>query len=285
MAKIIESYSDSKTKHFQTGWMQNLSDDILISEISIPGTHDTIASLNGIPDWALCQSLTLQSQMKLGIRYLDIRCRLVREQILIYHSIIYLGYSFYEILQQILNFLQQFPYEVFILRIKKEGHNLPENSSITFSAMIQSVFDKFSQDLFWFRTDIPKLKQVRGKLVILQNFASDQHLGIPYDSLDVSDLWSTDQVDVKMKSIINHLKSALTGNSKKLFLTHSSCTGHLLESQISPKDLATEINPRCFEFIKSIKGRLGIIAMDFPDFNLVSAIVNSNCNNEAISKL
>ena len=54
-------------------WMKRLPDNKKLSELSIPGTHDTCARFGG--DFAQCQSLALRDQFSIGLRFLDIRCR------------------------------------------------------------------------------------------------------------------------------------------------------------------------------------------------------------------
>ena len=55
-------------------WMSYISDDTYISDISIPGTHDSASyRRGGIYSLAHCQNLNLENQLKVGVRYFDIR--------------------------------------------------------------------------------------------------------------------------------------------------------------------------------------------------------------------
>lgn len=51
--------------------MKTLDDNKFISDIAIPGTHDSLA-LHGGPA-AKCQAWSLVDQLKAGIRYFDLR--------------------------------------------------------------------------------------------------------------------------------------------------------------------------------------------------------------------
>ncbi len=57
-------------------WMGKLKDDVKLSQLSIPGTHDTMSRFGGV--FVETQTLTLANQLESGIRLLDIRCRHIR---------------------------------------------------------------------------------------------------------------------------------------------------------------------------------------------------------------
>src|ERR1700722_19909498 len=58
-----------------TRWMTALPDDIPISELSIPGTHNSAAINTTRPTLWACQSHSITEQLKRGIRLLDIRLK------------------------------------------------------------------------------------------------------------------------------------------------------------------------------------------------------------------
>ena len=63
---------------FVKNWMSHIPNDKLISEISIPGTHDSAARFeDGIGSFIRCQDLTLTEQLNRGIRFFDIRQRAI----------------------------------------------------------------------------------------------------------------------------------------------------------------------------------------------------------------
>jgi len=76
---------------FNPDWMTRLPDNILITELSLPGTHDTMSRCLGytsaVCDWLECQTLTLATQLNAGIRVLDIRCRHVHNRFAIHHAV------------------------------------------------------------------------------------------------------------------------------------------------------------------------------------------------------
>lgn len=56
-------------------WMSGISDDTYLSDISIPGTHDSGSRIvdSYASTWAKCQNLTITEQLNIGVRYLDMR--------------------------------------------------------------------------------------------------------------------------------------------------------------------------------------------------------------------
>ena len=55
-------------------WMSSVSDETFISELSIPGTHDSASDERGCNgDACQCQDATLEEQLNLGVRAFDIR--------------------------------------------------------------------------------------------------------------------------------------------------------------------------------------------------------------------
>ncbi len=57
-------------------WMSDLNNSLLISELSIPGTHDSMTFKGDLASGAAmaqCQVISLEQQLEAGIRSLDIR--------------------------------------------------------------------------------------------------------------------------------------------------------------------------------------------------------------------
>src|SRR5687767_170537 len=67
-------------------WMGALYDNVLVSQISIPGTHDSGARFEPFPGTAKCQNLTISQQLDAGIRFLDIRNRHIDNAFAIHHG-------------------------------------------------------------------------------------------------------------------------------------------------------------------------------------------------------
>ena len=113
-----KAYSDSDhPKSYNTSWMQSIPDSTKISQMTIPGTHNSCA-LYGIC-CARTQSWSLFEQMQSGLRYFDIRLRLYNNTLRAFHDFIDQKDTFDKILFYALNFLEQNPSESIIMQIVK----------------------------------------------------------------------------------------------------------------------------------------------------------------------
>ena len=194
-------------------WMARLPDDLLISELSLPGTHDS-HSFNGIsglwPWCAVCQRTPLPWQLNAGIRVLDIRLRHWWDDLRVYHGLVDLHASFADwcgnedawydgstpcgcggILNACVGFLQNHPGETIFIRVKQNCQGcIPvfglcthcRDNSLSFAEAVQAFAARFDKEHFyaWPYLDcgaMPTLGDVRGKIVFLQDFPSDYHVG------------------------------------------------------------------------------------------------------------
>lgn len=66
---IVTQYAPADKKN----WMQNISDSTLISNINLPGTHDSAAIRENYRSFYTCQNASIANQLNWGVRLLDIR--------------------------------------------------------------------------------------------------------------------------------------------------------------------------------------------------------------------
>lgn len=71
--KDLMWYSRALLDYSLSSWMGQIPDDVLLSNITVPGTHDSCAMSN-IP-FVRTQYLSIAKQMEAGLRFLDLRCR------------------------------------------------------------------------------------------------------------------------------------------------------------------------------------------------------------------
>ena len=72
--------SDDKMDLDSHSWMVKLPDSISLASLNIPGTHNSGALHEPFPRTAKCQQLSIIDQLKIGVRFLDIRCRHVKHR-------------------------------------------------------------------------------------------------------------------------------------------------------------------------------------------------------------
>lgn len=156
-------------------WMKNIPGDTLISEINIPGTHDSATRFCEFSHFARCQELSVLEQLSIGVRFLDLRVektgdrlRLVHDAAKCFKTASDKAFLMLEdVLSECRMFLKANPSETIILSIKCD-HGEP--SEVTFD----TLFDNYLDGDFWYTENrIPTLEEVRGKAVFFNRFCVD----------------------------------------------------------------------------------------------------------------
>ena len=102
-------------------WMKQLDDKTLINEMVIPGSHDS-GAMHSIFDVAgKCQDLSIKKQLKIGVRFLDIRLRLKNNELEVVHSFVEQKISFKSVLEDISYYISNNKSE--FLRAKEMKHH------------------------------------------------------------------------------------------------------------------------------------------------------------------
>ena len=203
------AYNESQTllSNVSTSdWMSVIRDDTYLTEITVPGTHDSCARkfhnedafgvMSGI---SKCQNLNITEQLDAGIRFLDVRCECDASS----HSIktvhgstdcwngddyYYLDYVF----QDVYNWLYWHPSETVFISIKEDDgdagaanfttsvfeyiHGYRSNDNRYFYGS-----DYVWQDHWYVGKAVPHLGDVRGKCVLFNRF--DQIINTTVPSL------------------------------------------------------------------------------------------------------
>ncbi len=153
-----------------SGWMAAIPDACRRGAFSIPGTHDTCALHETVPNTARCQGMALPEQLAAGVRYLDIRCRHVGNRFAIYHGIEDQRITFEEVLRSVIAFLDAHPTETVLLSVKEE--HVPEDVTRAFWQTFEQYHARDSGR--WFVGEsLPELGSVRGKIVLVRRFGTE----------------------------------------------------------------------------------------------------------------
>ena len=178
LAHRDRNYShDAGPRANNRGWMGALKEDLRLSDLTIPGTHETMSRFG--TDYVRTQSMDLWSQLVSGIRVLDIRCAIVEIKnpteppgafFNIYHGAFYQHANFDEVLRTVLVFLKQNPGETVLMRVKQERTDDAPRFEDVFR---RRYWDKVEYNKhFWkWTSENPTLKDMREKIVVLQDFA------------------------------------------------------------------------------------------------------------------
>ncbi|KAJ8335174.1 hypothetical protein SKAU_G00408130 [Synaphobranchus kaupii] len=265
-------YDDTGAPEFlNPSWMASIPDSRPLSEVTLPGTHNTMAFYGGA--LTECQSWPLDLQLRAGVRFLDMRVRHVKGNLTIHHGVVYQRAHLGQVLEGVARFLQERPTETVLMRLKEE---FSETNDI-YAAVVDYVHCYANWDLLWHSRITPTMGQARGKLVVLQDF-SGPDLGMRYGSLHIADDWKVPtllHVSEKWQSVHEHLAAAAVGNSTRTYLTFASGAGIFAY----PNAVAQRINGRLYKYLSDMAGiskRLGIITMDFPAAPLLKMIIDFN---------
>lgn len=211
-------------------WMSRLEDSRDVNTLAIPGTHDSgathsIADLSG-----KCQSLSIGEQLKLGVRFFDIRLQLKNNELVIVHSFVDQATDFSDVLDEMNEFLDANPGEFLIVSIKQDAD--PSGSNVDFTETLEKMLrdcDRVSES-----TALPKkVGEARGKIHIISRY-SGSTLGYPAHSgwadstsfelgeLYVQDKYQVDDADTKIANIEMALIVGVT-KEYSLVLNFASC--------------------------------------------------------------
>ena len=151
-------------------WMSGIKDDTAISDISMPGTHDSGTQNVDLPIWSKTQNLSISEQLNIGVRYFDLRLEHVQD--VYYNAQIVHGSSncwngkgghltLYEVLEDMYAFLDQNPSETVIVSVKQDYGN----DINALANDVNTLIDLKSN--YWFTGSYtPSLGSVRGKCVL-----------------------------------------------------------------------------------------------------------------------
>lgn len=163
---------------FSIPWMSMIPSGRLLSQINIPGSHDTGTRLvdGQLPQISLCQCqcLSPSEQLNAGVRMFDLRCN-VRDNPkdpFITHTFPCfdgLGDMMYlsEIFESAEKFLKKNPSETIIFLVSV-GKDLVQQGT---NRQIEEVISNYIKSgRLWSKTYVPKLGEVRGKIVLMRRF-------------------------------------------------------------------------------------------------------------------
>ncbi len=276
-------YNDSgsiETHH--PSWMSWVPDSTRLSVLSLPGTHDTMAYQSHGGSLTQTQSLDLRKQLDAGVRALDIRCRHIANSFTIHHGVVYLHVNFDDVLRTTIQFLNANPSETVVMRVKKE--HTEENVTRSFAETYLAYRNNPAyQPYIWTGSHVPSLGEVRGRIVILDDFGGGA-FGIPWGGLNLQDDWTVStlfDIGNKWNKVRAHLDRTNTGASSTLFvnflsgasaLAHpfSVAGGHSAMGIRGVNDYAID------HLVAGHNQRAGILFMDFPGAGLIDAILALN---------
>jgi 1-phosphatidylinositol phosphodiesterase len=333
LLNVLPSISMNDDPQDLSRWMGRIPNNIKISELSVPGTHESCALRSewGPTSYAKCQDLSLEEQLKIGIRFLDIRCGHFEKGLHVYHGVVDQKLSFKDVLNVCSSFLSTNSTECILMSVKEEDVDIPlfkksheTNGNQTFEDAIRIAINPQLNGLFYLEKQIPKLGNVRGKIVLLRRFETHNNtqMGIdlrdwPYNTkgikktnddrvvYSIQDVCEVNDNDKKYAFVKDHIDTSIKDNKNTLCINFTS--GSSSPFGLNPREVAKGyltsytvllaypaqpikiegVNELLHENLPKKGSRIGIIAMDFCSQNLSQKIVNLNIFDtvEAIASL
>uniref|UniRef100_A0A8C1A3E3 Uncharacterized protein n=1 Tax=Cyprinus carpio carpio TaxID=630221 RepID=A0A8C1A3E3_CYPCA len=250
-------FNDQETLHlpanYTVGWMETLDDEKLISDITLPGTHDSLALYGGF----------IAKLFPLG------------KKLLIMHGLVYQNANLKDALETIKTFLSKYKSETVLVRVKPV---------LFFKSKVPILVGQMAKNDpdSWTDETIPNIGQVRGKIVFVQKNLLLLHR--LYETDKHNDYIVTN-VEKKKEKIIKHLTETTYERYRAdyVVLNYSSGTGMpRLRLDINPKSLAKQINPWLYKHLDNESKKtnpkpcFGVITMDFPGLDLIKKVTEFN---------
>lgn len=262
-------------------WMSYIHDDTKISDISIPGTHDSGATHSIFDVSGKCQDLSIKQQLRVGVRFFDLRLQLVNDEFKIVHSFVKQNLSFKKVMKDLSNFINENNSEFIIISLKKEASD--KNSTLDFKDKLTSDLNEY-KDVISFDKELREyINDARGKIYIFDRYGLDY--GIPLSnwsddtSFEVNNYYVQDNYCIsdlkeKQEDIIKAID--YKNSNDNIVINFTSC---YLDYGFPPTyagSSANKINPWFYDYINESNMKLGIVVMDFMTIDLAKAIYMRN---------
>ncbi|SCU80858.1 LAFA_0C01486g1_1 [Lachancea sp. 'fantastica'] len=291
-------------------WMERQDDNVAISKLSIPGTHNSAACHIALPS-VKCQDHSVKTQLQNGVRFFDFRLGKLffkdseqgdyqGKDLQVIHGKfpvrIPAPLKFSSVLGDIYAFLDANPTETCIVSIKQEGEPFDGFDKYVWEHYIEN-----SQDRWYLGCNVPNLGEVRRKIVLFRRFGVSDELqgrdfGIEapwwsyctpnedrgtFQVQDFCELKHAENISEKKNYVKQFLRTAIEHNSTserdpKLFINF--CSGsNLYDTDCWPEKVADEMFRS--DLASDIGRGCGIMILDYAGkdgYCLVKKIVDTN---------
>jgi 1-phosphatidylinositol phosphodiesterase len=231
LSQISHAHNDSAYSHdyravaANPSWMAGVDGSKRVSELSIPGTHDTMSIRAG--DAWQNQTMTLAQQLESGIRVFDMRTRHINNGLRMHHGIIAQDTYFNDVLNDIDGFLAANPSETVLFRLRTE--HTSENNTESYTQTLNKYLAAKGAKRWTPTNSNPTLDEIRGKFVILQEFSGyapdGKPYGLSYGAIDKQDDYAMSTnwaLYDKWTAVKNHLNKSKNGNRNTIYMNYLS---------------------------------------------------------------
>ena len=245
--------------------------------MTIPGTHETMAR-RGFG--AVCQNRSITDQYKMGVRFVDIRCRWYGNDLPIHHGIYYQNAAFdWGVVKPTVQFLRDNPTETVLMLVKHELFKT-RKGNLSFSTLVENCFDKYSASVLY---NVPEtLGEARGHIILFNKDwpDEDRHLGTDlFSYFEVEDDWKQHNRRKRWVSAKEHLDKAIVSDSPFLTYVSGFKTDPIIHKIPNTYAMADYLNKRLGPYVSSHvdrKSRLGVVLVDMAPDEIVGDLIHCN---------
>ncbi|CRG84854.1 hypothetical protein PISL3812_02040 [Talaromyces islandicus] len=270
-------------------WMRELKDEVPLSALSIPGTHNS-ATCHIAPPSVRCQAVSPKEQLENGVRFFDVRLQpqypddASKDELILVHGAFPISLSgnkyFKELIADVEDFLNRNPSETLIISLKREG-----TGNATDEQLSRTIRDHYAKpdSRWWTEPRIPNLGEARGKIVLIRRYNIGDRLkqahegrgfGIdaggwadntpnstcPSGLICVQDFYEvleTNNIEKKIQYVSEHTARAGAvrypfggdPNQKHPFFINFLSASNFWKTQTWPEKIAAKLNPAIVKYI------------------------------------
>lgn len=285
--------------------MRNLDHSTSLAALSIPGTHNSPTHYRALPS-VRCQAVSIGEQLENGIRFLDVRVQpranIADETLHLVHGAFPISLTgpktFRTLVNEVKNFLAANSSETVILSIKREGVGSATDQQL--SLILRDHYISPDHEHWYTEPTVPRLGEVRGKVIVLRRFALDEELqrendgrgwclnaeNWPYNKpycqygdvsvQDYCELASAEEIDLKIKYCCDHVERAAasmcitTPVQRELVFLNYLSAANFWKPACWPEAIAAKVNPALVIYLSrrqraqgQATGGIGIIICDW----------------------
>lgn len=266
------------------GWMARLEDERSLQSLSIPGTHDSGALYSIAGLFGKCQTLNIPQQLEIGVRFLDLRVRLVDNELKIYHNFVEQKASFEDVLEELSQFLRQNPTEFLIVSLKEEDD--PIRSDKPFAKALEDMLLKYPEVVCTADRLPETVGSARGKMYVLARYEGGEigvpcsggwvnNSAFPLNDFYIQDHYKLENAEEKLSDIRAAFEMAAS-EKYGLVLNYTSC---YYTKGFPPSYAGTpahSINPWLVGYLGETEGPTGVVICDFITSELSEKIIGRN---------
>ena len=269
----------------RSDWMAKLDDNASLNSLTIPGTHDSGALHSLAEISGKCQSLPIKEQLKIGVRFLDIRLQLVDNKLKVVHSFTDQMTDFEDVLSDMTAFIRDHQSEFLLVSIKEDAD--PQRSNREFADVLESMLLSHSE--INRSQSLPQtVGEARSAIHIIARY-KNATIGLPcyngwtddasfvLNNVYVQDNYRVSDTKEKIADIRQTYSVALEG-TYTLVLNYTSCYLSTCFPPIYAGLPAHDINDDTINAVANEydQGPLGVLVCDFITSELADVIIGRN---------